>query len=331
MSHQKRLLLAAFLNALPAISLAHDPRPLYVEVDTRDSNTTSVRWKTPASIDYGARPTVVLSEPCQPHGELLERRLSDSFSGERNFLCPKSMAEVSLEIHYPQTNPSLATVVRRLSSDGSDQALLQPGVTSWSVGAEETDTVSLTGYLQLGITHIFSGLDHLLFLICLVLLAITPRRVIVAITGFTLAHSVTLALATLGFVVIPLAFVEALIALSIVFLAADIVRDKRSALAWRQPGIVAFLFGLLHGFGFANVLTHIGLPQGPAAAALLLFNLGVEIGQLAFLAVIMLIAFTVRRLWRARPAADKLARQLIASGCGVVAAFWTIERIVAFG
>ena len=322
------LVALAIALSLTSAANAHDPRPLTVEV-TASGSSARVKWKTPSSIDFSARPTVFLAEPCTPAGELIERRLSDSFAGERAYDCAAGIGGAQIRIAYPGANPSLATFVRVLRDGESDRVLLQPGETSWEVPRAAGNAGSASSYLRLGVEHILVGVDHLLFLICLMLVARGPKRVLIAVTGFTLAHSVTLALATFGVVTVPVIFVEAMIALSIVFMAAEIVRNDRTTLTWRYPGSIAFVFGLLHGFGFANVLAHIGLPQGQAAAALFLFNVGVELGQIAFLAALFATSLLLRRVL-VGSAVEKLHWRPVAVASGTVAAFWTVERIAGF-
>ena len=184
-------------------------------------------------------------------------------------------------------------------------------------------------YLALGVEHILLGIDHLLFVLALVLLVKGWRKLVATITAFTVAHSITLALATLGFVHVPGPPVEACIALSIVFVAAEIIRSRQGGrgLTERAPWVVAFIFGLLHGLGFAGALSEVGLPQHAIPLALLFFNVGVELGQLAFVVVALGILAAARRLpphvpawgWRAAPYA-----------IGSVAMFWVIQRVAAF-
>jgi hydrogenase/urease accessory protein HupE len=188
-------------------------------------------------------------------------------------------------------------------------------------------------YTVLGIEHILTGFDHLLFVLALLILVNGKGRLITTVTAFTLAHSVTLALAILGFLHVPGPPVEALIALSIVFVAAEIVyaRQDRPGLSQRYPWLVAFVFGLLHGLGFAGALAEVGLPPLSIPTALLFFNVGVEIGQLTFIAAVFglvaLIRWTTRSvefprlvwLWRVPP-------YLI----GGIASYWVIERIASF-
>jgi hydrogenase/urease accessory protein HupE len=180
-------------------------------------------------------------------------------------------------------------------------------------------------YLLLGVEHILLGFDHLLFVLGLVLLIRRPRAVVVTVTAFTLAHSLTLAATTLGLVMVARKPVEVCIALSIVFLAREIVRQRES-LARRLPALVALVFGLLHGFGFAAALAEIGLPEGEIPPALLAFNLGVEAGQLLVVAGAMAVLALVARL-----RAPLLPPLRLAAGyaLGVVASAWLIERTLA--
>jgi HupE / UreJ protein len=182
-------------------------------------------------------------------------------------------------------------------------------------------------YLALGVEHILLGIDHLLFVLGLLLIVRGPWMLIKTVTAFTVAHSLTLALATLGLVEVPSRPVDAAIALSIVFLAAEILRARqgRIGLTHAFPWLIAFAFGLLHGLGFAGALAEIGLPAAEIPLALLFFNLGVEVGQLMFIAAVLSLRWAVRRLEIAWPGwAEPLPAYLI----GTVAAFWFIERAI---
>ena len=181
------------------------------------------------------------------------------------------------------------------------------------------------------------GIDHLLFVLALVILVRERRRVVITVTAFTVAHSITLAAATLGFVHVPARPVEATIALSIVLVAAEIVNARRGqpSLTARWPWLVAFAFGLLHGFGFAGALSEVGLPQHAIPLALLFFNLGVEVGQLAFVALVMIVAWWLpRAIARLTPLGREWTRARIdvaaAYAIGTLAAYWVIERTIGF-
>jgi hydrogenase/urease accessory protein HupE len=184
-------------------------------------------------------------------------------------------------------------------------------------------------YLELGVAHILLGFDHLLFVLALLLIVRGCRRLLVTVTAFTLAHSITLAAATLGFVDVPGPPVEATIALSIVFLASELVKVHRGqpSLTARAPWLVAFAFGLLHGFGFAGALADVGLPRVEIPLALLTFNLGVELGQIMFVFMALAAGWLLGRIRGEWPT---WAAQLPAYGIGTVAAFWLVERVVGF-
>jgi hydrogenase/urease accessory protein HupE len=184
-------------------------------------------------------------------------------------------------------------------------------------------------YLKLGIEHILTGFDHLLFVLALLIICRSTSLLIKTITAFTLAHSITLALATLDIVTVPSRPVEAAIALSIVFVAAEIVRSRQGneGLAARAPWIVAFTFGLLHGFGFAGALAEVGLPHGHIPTALLFFNIGVEIGQLIFVGAVLALVAGVGRMGLSLP---RWAAIIPPYAIGITAMFWTIERVANF-
>ena len=195
-----------------------------------------------------------------------------------------------------------------------------------------------TTYLRLGVEHILFGFDHLLFVLALVILVRDWRRVLVTVTAFTVAHSLTLGAATLGFVSVPGPPVEAAIALSIVLVAVEIINARRGtpSLAARWPWLVAFCFGLLHGFGFAGALSQVGLPHHAIPLALLFFNLGVEIGQLAFVGAVLTASWMFRCAAAIRfepPAVERIVNRLdviAVYAIGSIAAYWLIERTSAF-
>jgi hydrogenase/urease accessory protein HupE len=225
-------------------------------------------------------------------------------------------------------------------TDGTTQTTrLTPEQTSFHVtAAPDALEVSRT-YFVLGVEHILLGVDHLLFVLGLMFLVGNWRRLVGTVTAFTVAHSITLAASTLGLVHVAQAPVEATIALSIVFVAAEIVHGAhgRPGLAARAPWIVAFVFGLLHGFGFAGALNEIGLPQKDVPLALLFFNVGVEVGQLMFIAAVVAVFSVLTRLMRQEDAHDRgpwhserLVRTPVAYAIGSLAAFWTVQRVVGF-
>ena len=226
-------------------------------------------------------------------------------------------------------------LVRIERLDGSTEvARLTSSVPSFVVkGTPQFWEVART-YLVFGVEHIWQGVDHLLFVACLIFIARTWRRILITITGFTIAHSITLTLAALEFVDVPVPPIEATIALSIVFLAREIALERRDTLTWQYPIAVSATFGLLHGFGFASALSDIGLPQTEIPAALLAFNVGVEIGQVVFvgaiLSMVWIVTMVLRRVGVKR--LDWLPRieKPLAYSVGSITMVWTIERVMAF-
>jgi hydrogenase/urease accessory protein HupE len=220
------------------------------------------------------------------------------------------------------------TLVRLELLNGSViSQILRPDSPEFVVGTRG-GTVALAGYIHLGIEHILLGIDHLLFVLGLLLIVHGKWLLVKTITAFTVAHSITLALATLDVVNLPSAPVEAVIALSIVFLATELARKDGESLdlTFRFPWIVAFVFGLLHGFGFAGALREVGLPQTDIPLALLLFNVGVEIGQLIFVGMFFVLGWVACRVLKELPS---WLTHASAYGIGAISSYWLIERIVA--
>jgi hydrogenase/urease accessory protein HupE len=331
MSRLRALCVALLWLALGSGAASADVfRPAYLELEQRDAETWAVLWKVPAAspeLRLGIHlrfpsDTEKLSEPrgIFAGGAWVERwtvRRAGGLAGQT----------ISIGGLAGGITDVLARVER---ADGTTQvARLLPAKPSFRVEASAGRIDVARSYLVLGVEHILGGLDHLLFVLALLLIVKGFRRVIGTVTAFTVAHSVTLAAATLGFVHVPQPPVEAAIALSIVFVAAEILHGLhgRPGLTARAPWLVAFTFGLLHGLGFAGALAEVGLPERAIPLALLFFNLGVELGQLLFVGVAASFVLWVRR---ARIAWPRWVEAVPAYGIGTVAVFWLIERIGDF-
>jgi hydrogenase/urease accessory protein HupE len=224
-------------------------------------------------------------------------------------------------------------LVRVQMLDGTHSSTLVRPSQPWVDIATSQGPLAVAGaYLSHGIEHILFGFDHLLFVLGLILIVRNTRMLLLTVTGFTVAHSITLSLATLGIVHVPGPPVEACIALSILLLASEILRRQRGepslTAAWPWWA-VAFSFGLLHGLGFASALIDIGLPQGDIPLALLAFNIGVEVGQLAFIAAVLGV-IQLAKQFRIPDIFEYRLRTVTAYGVGVVAAFWFVERLAGF-
>jgi hydrogenase/urease accessory protein HupE len=320
------------LALLPGLAQAHDARPLSVTLIERPGAIYFARLAVPPSVSYDNQPAIVWPTTCQPvqipdTGEMpvgAERQLEH---------CPGGLEGGRLGVRYAIYNPSLATLFRLEGADGQVLTqLLPPERLDWTIPTKPTPFAVAADYVRLGVAHIWTGVDHLLFVAGLLLLAGSLRRVLLAVTGFTIAHSITLALSALDLVRLPSPPVEAAIALSILFVAREVARPQPDSLAAQRPILVASSFGLLHGFGFATALREVGLPSGELATALLSFNLGVELGQLGFIAAVLALLWLVHRVRRESLRIDfaLAGRPRVYAGyvLGVPAAFWFVQRMI---
>jgi hydrogenase/urease accessory protein HupE len=327
----KRILLAGlWLLALAASTniSAHEIRPGYLEIRQTDVATYDVTWRVPGRGDGRLMIHARLPENCTEAIPVRSSRVPGAFIDQWTANCPAGLIGETIFIEGLAT--TLTDVLVRIERlDGTLQATrLTPDAVSMVVLAAPTWQEVAATYLGLGIDHILSGVDHLLFIFALLLLVHGWKRLVATVTAFTLAHSITLAAATLGLVNVSQAPIEAIIALSIAVVAAELLRDNKQASATqRWPWIIAFTFGLLHGFGFAGALTEIGLPEQSIPLALLFFNVGVELGQLLFIFGCLTLAALARRINLSLPPA---LAHWPAYGIGSIAAFWTIERLAGF-
>ena len=320
-----------------AVAQAHDARPNFVEIIETEANVFSVQWKIPATVPEAALPTIHMPESCTTDARLAMQQSGGAYQGRLIYNCPDGLSGQEVRIEFPVINPSLSSLFQvRLANGEQYVRILKPDETSWTVPDAENKLAVAGQYTLLGIEHIWIGIDHLLFVTCLLLIARTARKVLITITGFTVAHSVTLFLSALDVIRIPTPPVEAAIALSVVFLAWEIIKNDETQLTFRYPVAVSTSFGLLHGFGFAAVLRDIGLPQTELPVALLFFNVGVEIGQILFVLALVAIFLVTRPLlkrllsaqdhevhwtWITTPASYVI---------GGVASYWLFDRISGF-
>jgi len=331
-SRWRRTLRCAF--ALLALALASASayadvfRPAYLELREAGAGRYDVTWKVPAQgerrLAVNVRFPSDTRQLTQPHGSYVDDAYVERWQVSR----PGGFSGQVIGIEGIASGVT-DVIVRIERQDGTSQMeRVLPNRPQFVEAATGTAEVA-SSYLVLGIEHILGGIDHLLFVLALLLIVRGGKRILMTITAFTVAHSITLAAATLGWVHVPSPPVEAMIALSIVFVAAEIVHGLRGrpGLTARAPWVVAFSFGLLHGFGFAGALAQVGLPQKAIPVALLMFNVGVEIGQLLFVAFALAVAAALRRL----PVPQRTWTAYVTPyGIGAVAMFWVIERMGAF-
>ena len=309
---------------------ADEVRPSYLELTEQNSEQYAVIFKVPARGDRKLSLQVKLPDVCKVLGEK-SSRFRDGAYIERWFMhCQEGLAGQNISIEGLQnTNTDLLFRLER--KDGSSQSvLLTPTKRSYSILESASVLQVIKTYTWLGITHILLGFDHLLFVFALLLIVKSMRRLLWTITAFTLAHSITMVGATLGFMSVPQKPVEVIIALSILFLAMEIIREKQGevGLTSRYPWLIAFIFGLLHGFGFAGALAEIGLPQEAITLALVFFNIGVELGQLMFVAAVVLIALALQ--WLQHPEILLKVETVVVYAIGTLSSFWVFERLSTF-
>ena len=322
------LVLASLYLLMPVN--ADEIRPALLDIKQQNTGLFAVTWKVPMRGDKVLKITPILPDnlelvgtPTQQNvpGALIEHATYKSNAGG----LPGRMIEIE-GLTEVQTDVLLLVQLQ----DGSQHsAILRPSAPRFEIPLEASKLKVAGDYWLLGTVHILEGADHLLFVLALLLIVVGFGELFKAVTAFTVAHSITLALATLDVIRVPSAPTEAIIALSILFLAAEIVHKHNGqvGITERWPWLIAFLFGLFHGLGFAGALSEIGVPQTEVPLALFMFNVGVETGQLMFIAVVMSLLWLLRRLrLRAPPAAWRILPYSI----GGLAAYWTIDRVMSF-
>ncbi|HLN32892.1 MAG TPA: HupE/UreJ family protein [Gemmataceae bacterium] len=319
-----RCLALVLLLLMAAPAHAHESRPGYLELRELSDGRYEVFWKQPAVGDLVLQLTPVFPDSCTLTGA--DRQLlPGAMSTRLSLSCPGGL--VGNTIRFAGLEDTITTVlVRVYHLDGTEEThLVHPTTPFLTIRGAAGWTERARSYLQLGVEHIMMGLDHLLFVLGLLLIVKDRWTLVKTASAFTLAHSITLAVATLGYASVPGPPLNAAIALSILFLGPEIVRSWRgqTSLTIRQPWVVAFAFGLLHGFGFASGLTATGLPRGEIPLALLLFNVGVEIGQLCFICLILLLERSFRQLEIRWPIWVAHAPGYLVGSLG---AFWTLQR-----
>jgi hydrogenase/urease accessory protein HupE len=327
------LILFAQAFAAPAAS-AHEVRPAFLQIVETSPSRFTVTWKQPVAGELALRLAPDLSngwlrEPPQDEFTTAAFRIRTwrVAAGAADPLAGQTLRVAGLERSITDV---LVSVER---ADGRRfETILKPDHPSAEISFARTAGLAVAAYFRLGVEHILTGIDHLMFVLGLLLLVGIRWRLIKAITAFTVAHSLTLAASALGLVAPPAAVIEALVALSIVFVAVELANSWRghSGLTARHPWLIAFTFGLLHGFAFAGALAEVGLPKDAIPQALLLFNLGVEAGQLLFVAAAVLVILALRPIRARLPRAlAELAPRLPPYAIGAFAAFWFLERTAA--
>lgn len=317
-----------------AAANAHEVRPAFLQIEESDPGRYAVLWKQPTVGGRVLPISPVFPDDCTASASTLDASTRDALVRRFTLECPDGLYGQTVRIDG--LAGTITDVMLHVAlADGTRMSqLLKPGDAAATIGGDGPQTF---GYLILGIEHLLFGYDHILFVVSLMFftapvslvrgrLAVHPAALVKTITAFTAAHSVTLSFAALDMARLPQAPVEAVIALSIVFLAVEKLRGTTNSITANHTWIVAFVFGLLHGFGFAGALADIGLPKDNVLLALLLFNLGVEIGQLAAVAVAIVM------IWAVIARVKSVPRRVIEAPLyltGSVAAYWLVARVAA--
>lgn len=313
-----------------SIAIADEIRPGYLELKESGPNIFSVLWKVPAKGSKRLGLYTKFPDSCQDKTKPNVQLINGDYIQRWLIACERGLVNQTLSISGLVTTNTDILLRLEFINGTSQSILLTPAKNSFRVPEQASSLQVIDTYTWLGITHILMGVDHLLFVFALLLIVKGKRRLLWTITAFTVAHSITLAGATLGVVYVPQQPVEAVIALSILFLAIEIIHGKngRPGAAARWPWLVAFIFGLLHGFGFAGALAEVGLPQQAIPLALIFFNVGVELGQLLFIAVVLLLGWSLHLL--KQPKLLQRLETITIYSIGGLSSFWLFERVSLF-
>lgn len=294
----------------------------YIEMQQRDGATLEVLYKKPLA-DINAEDIVINFPTSCLKNSSVHQKIENGFISKRFTLeCSSSLMGQRVWVEgLVRSDRGVVAIYKE--GEYLQQALLRASTPFISIEKDASRLSVMREYAELGVVHILLGYDHLMFVFLLVLLATSMRTLLYAITAFTLSHSLTLASAILGVVSISITYVEAMIALSIVFLAREMLVANEATLTKKYLALVAFLFGLLHGFGFSSVLSSIGLPQDEVPLALLSFNAGIEIGQLLFVGVVLLALRVVKKYFASY---EESILRVILYAVGITASFWFLQR-----
>lgn len=326
------LLLLALI--LPVAASAHEVRPALLELAETAPDEWRITWKQPVMGERALRLKPRLSNGWLDRAPLDEELTGTHYLRLWEIAAPASQLE-GARISIDGLDKTITDVLLRIQPQQGDarDTILTRDNPAMVVRLERQGGLALPAYLGLGVEHILTGADHLLFVFGLILLVGAGWRLVSAITSFTLAHSLTLVASALGAINVPVQVIEALIAWSIVYAAFELIRSgqRGTGLAVRRPWLIALPFGLLHGLGFAGALAETGLPQDAIPTSLLLFNIGVEIGQLLFVGAVLLAMLAWRRLSPSlqQSLRPEMAHRLAAYAMGCYASFLVFERTAA--
>lgn len=325
--HKQVLALLMLLIVVPSTALSDEFSPALLQIHERDNGWVDVTWKVPVRQNRGLSLTPVLPDFLQAVGPVTAKQVPGAWVQYSTYQTNgHTLTGQTIKIDGLAAVQTDVLIRVKLQNGSQYSTILRAGNDAYTIPEQATKLDVATAYWGMGTVHILEGADHLLFVLALLLIVSGVMPLLKAVTAFTVAHSITLVLATLGVVHMPASPTEAIIALSIVFLAVEIIHKHQGKLGVteRWPWLIAFIFGLFHGLGFAGALSEIGVPQHEVPLALFMFNVGVETGQLLFIAVVLSLIALIKRLPFTLP---KGAWRIMPYSIGSVAAFWTIERV----
>ena len=306
---------------------AHQTGLSYVDIKEDDEKSISIVYKKPLEDTQAQDIYIRFPSKCMKVSQNIQTVVDGFVINKYKLWCGKDGLTHTRVWVEGLVSSDRGVLIRYESSVGVEKSLLRATTPFMYIDKKSSSFELLVEYTKLGVVHIWGGFDHLLFVFALVLLALNTKALLYAITAFTLAHSVTLAFGILGIVNIEILYVEAMIALSIVFLAKELIIDTKDSFTRKNLKIVAFIFGLLHGFGFSSVLASIGLPQDEIALSLFSFNLGIEIGQIMFILCVSIILLVIDKYIKRY---HNFIKPAIAYYIGTLSSFWFIERVISF-
>jgi hydrogenase/urease accessory protein HupE len=306
------------------LAFSHEIRPAYLEINEAANHTYKVIWKVPAKNEYKLNLGLKLPDGVDVKTMPIKSYAQGFYIEQFSFTLDSGLA--GKQISFENLQSTFIEVLARVSLIGVNPQVtrVMPDSPTFVVEKDASFFGNLLTYGNLGISHILIGLDHLLFILCLMMITGFSRKLLIAITGFTVAHSLTLILTTLDVLRLNVAVVEAIIALSIVLLVLELCKGRRDTLTWRYPVFVSSLFGLLHGCGFASVLSEIGVPEHSKVSSLLSFNLGVEIGQILF--IVTCFAVTKVAVKFVNRSIYQFYSFIFIYAIGVLSTYWLIDR-----
>ena len=306
---------------------AHKTGLSFVDVKEDENKNVKVVYKKPLN-DTQAQRIIVSFPPACEQTTLNVKSIENGFVIEKYELLCREEGLLNSRIWIEGLlSKDRGVLLRYEKGEFVEKALLRATTPFMEINRSGGDFELFKDYVNLGVIHILTGYDHLFFVLALILLALNFKALLYAITAFTLSHSITLAFGILGMVSVDVSYVEAMIALSILFLARELVTDDKSSFTRRKLAVVAFVFGLLHGFGFSNVLTNIGLPQDEIPLSLFAFNLGIGMGQVLFILGVKILFFVFKRHMLEY---ENRVKTYVAYFIGSLSSLWLIERVASF-